>query len=112
MLNGIGERFAVLDQTVYTSTSLKNVCDTQHTISLTPTHWLYWEEKKSFFFITLFFFFLTTLLDSKKKMTDNWDRTLFDKDLKSILETKLPVSASKITSLQALATAHPQVRKN
>ncbi|KAG1088717.1 hypothetical protein G6F42_020188 [Rhizopus arrhizus] len=41
-------------------------------------------------------------------MTDNWDRTLFDKDLKSILETKLPVSASKITSLQALATAHPQ----
>lgn len=45
-------------------------------------------------------------------MTDNWDRTLFDKDLKSILETKLPVSASKITSLQALATAHPQVRKN
>ena len=44
-------------------------------------------------------------------MTDNWDRTLFDKDLKAILETKLPVSASKITSLQALATAHPQVRK-
>lgn len=42
-------------------------------------------------------------------MTDNWDRTLFDKDLKAILETKLPVSASKITSLQALATAHPQV---
>ncbi|KAI8978065.1 hypothetical protein BDB01DRAFT_800654 [Pilobolus umbonatus] len=41
-------------------------------------------------------------------MTDNWDRTVFDKDLKSILETKLPISASKITSLQALATAHPQ----
>lgn len=42
-------------------------------------------------------------------MTDSWDRTLFDKELKSILETKLPVSASKITSLQSLATAHPKV---
>jgi hypothetical protein len=42
-------------------------------------------------------------------MTDSWDRTLFDKELKSILETKLPVSASKISSLQQLATAHPQV---
>ncbi|OBZ91598.1 Rpb7-binding protein seb1 [Choanephora cucurbitarum] len=41
-------------------------------------------------------------------MTDTWDRTLFDKDLKAILETKLPVSASKITALQSLATAHPQ----
>ncbi|KAG1345895.1 hypothetical protein G6F63_005261 [Rhizopus arrhizus] len=41
-------------------------------------------------------------------MTDSWDRTLFDKELKSILETKLPVSASKITSLQSLATAHPK----
>ncbi|KAF7724181.1 hypothetical protein EC973_001253 [Apophysomyces ossiformis] len=40
-------------------------------------------------------------------MTDNWDRTIFDKELKAILETKLPVSASKITALQALATAHP-----
>lgn len=42
-------------------------------------------------------------------MTDNWDRTLFDKDLKAILESKLPVSASKITGLQSLATAHPKV---
>jgi hypothetical protein len=42
-------------------------------------------------------------------MTDNWDRTIFDKDLKAILESKLPVSASKITGLQALATAHPKV---
>ncbi|KAI8348285.1 hypothetical protein BD560DRAFT_410745 [Blakeslea trispora] len=41
-------------------------------------------------------------------MTDTWDRTLFDRDLKAILETKLPVSASKITALQQLATAHPQ----
>ncbi|KAI9269567.1 hypothetical protein EDC94DRAFT_599250 [Helicostylum pulchrum] len=41
-------------------------------------------------------------------MTDNWDRTLFDKDLKAILESKLPVSASKITGLQSLATAHPK----
>jgi hypothetical protein len=42
-------------------------------------------------------------------MTDTWDRTLFDKDLKAILDSKLPVSASKITSLSSLATAHPQV---
>ncbi|KAI8374692.1 uncharacterized protein BYT42DRAFT_416041 [Radiomyces spectabilis] len=41
-------------------------------------------------------------------MDDNWDRTIFDKELKAILETKLPVSASRITNLQALATAHPQ----
>ncbi|GAA5807489.1 hypothetical protein MFLAVUS_000851 [Mucor flavus] len=41
-------------------------------------------------------------------MTDTWDRTLFDKDLKAILESKLPVSASKITGLQSLATAHPK----
>ncbi|KAI7891745.1 uncharacterized protein EV154DRAFT_563011 [Mucor mucedo] len=41
-------------------------------------------------------------------MTDNWDRTLFDKELKAILESKLPVSASKITGLQSLATAHPK----
>jgi protein NRD1 len=43
-------------------------------------------------------------------MTDTWDRTLFDKDLKAILQSKLPVSASKITGLQALAIAHPTVR--
>lgn len=43
-------------------------------------------------------------------MTDNWDRTLFDKDLKAILERKLPVSASKIANLQNLATTHPRVR--
>lgn len=42
-------------------------------------------------------------------MTDNWDRTFFDKELKSILDSKLPVSASKITSLQQLATSHPKV---
>ncbi|CEG72759.1 hypothetical protein RMATCC62417_08255 [Rhizopus microsporus] len=41
-------------------------------------------------------------------MTDNWDRTFFDKELKSILDSKLPVSASKITSLQQLATSHPK----
>ncbi|KAG2217152.1 hypothetical protein INT45_011327 [Circinella minor] len=41
-------------------------------------------------------------------MTDSWDRALFDKELKSILDKKLPVSASKITSLQALAISHPQ----
>ncbi|KAI9483888.1 MAG: hypothetical protein EXX96DRAFT_560071 [Benjaminiella poitrasii] len=41
-------------------------------------------------------------------MTDNWDRTIFDKELKSLLDGKLPVSASKITSLQTLATSHPQ----
>ncbi|KAI9497622.1 hypothetical protein BDB00DRAFT_803392 [Zychaea mexicana] len=41
-------------------------------------------------------------------MTDSWDRTLFDKELKSILDAKLPVSASKITSLQSLAISHPQ----
>ncbi|KAI8142299.1 hypothetical protein BJV82DRAFT_616231 [Fennellomyces sp. T-0311] len=41
-------------------------------------------------------------------MTDTWDRTLFDKELKSILDAKLPVSASKIQALQALAISHPQ----
>lgn len=42
-------------------------------------------------------------------MTDDWDRRIFDKELKAILDAKLPVSASKITSLQGLAIAHPQV---
>ncbi|KAI9261486.1 hypothetical protein BDA99DRAFT_511486 [Phascolomyces articulosus] len=41
-------------------------------------------------------------------MTDSWDRTIFDKELKAILDAKLPVSASKITSLQSLAISHPQ----
>ncbi|KAI9245977.1 hypothetical protein BY458DRAFT_484786 [Sporodiniella umbellata] len=41
-------------------------------------------------------------------MTESWDRIQFDKELKSILESKLPVSASKITSLQSLATLHPK----
>lgn len=43
-------------------------------------------------------------------MGDSWDRTIFDKELKSILDAKLPVSASKITALQTLAISHPEVR--
>ncbi|KAI7870990.1 hypothetical protein BDF14DRAFT_1767163 [Spinellus fusiger] len=41
-------------------------------------------------------------------MDIDWDRSTFDKDIKSLLETKLPVSASRITALQASALAHPQ----
>jgi hypothetical protein len=58
-----------------------------------------------FFFFSFLFLFIYLPL----QMTDSWDKTLFDKELKSILETKLPVSASKISSLQQIATAHPQV---
>ncbi|ORY96355.1 hypothetical protein BCR43DRAFT_273468 [Syncephalastrum racemosum] len=39
---------------------------------------------------------------------DDWDRTVFDADLKAILDAKLPVSASKITGLQSLALKHPK----
>lgn len=42
-------------------------------------------------------------------MDDSWDRSLFDKELKSILDAKLPVSASKINALQSLAISHPKV---
>lgn len=59
------------------------------------------EERKKVFFVIIFLLSTT--------MTDTWDRTLFDKELKAILESKLPVSASKITGLQSLATAHPKV---
>ncbi|CDH50375.1 hypothetical protein RO3G_08120 [Lichtheimia corymbifera JMRC:FSU:9682] len=41
-------------------------------------------------------------------MDDSWDRSLFDKELKSILDAKLPVSASKINALQSLAISHPK----
>ncbi|KAI8988383.1 hypothetical protein BDF20DRAFT_808281, partial [Mycotypha africana] len=41
-------------------------------------------------------------------MTDSWDRTIFEQELQSLLDGKLPVSASKITALQSLATNHPQ----
>lgn len=43
---------------------------------------------------------------------DDWDRTVFDADLKAILDAKLPVSASKITGLQSLALKHPKASKN
>ncbi|KAI7883737.1 hypothetical protein K492DRAFT_175055 [Lichtheimia hyalospora FSU 10163] len=41
-------------------------------------------------------------------MDDSWDRSIFDKELKSILDAKLPVSASKINALQSLAISHPK----
>ncbi|CAO3614298.1 unnamed protein product [Cunninghamella blakesleeana] len=39
---------------------------------------------------------------------EEWDRNLFDKELRKILTSKLPVSASRIDTLKKLAIDHPQ----